>query len=100
MDMTNQSGAMRGDIQHRLEAIGARLEAASRQVRSLLRESIESTQPEEDPVQRLDVIEAKLEAMEKRLHELEAEMLDVESPPKSFAPKMEISEGVHYPGLG
>jgi hypothetical protein len=90
-----------GNVIRRLSVIEARLEAASRLAHGLLRESANRRRGEEDPAQRLDAIEAKLEELEKRLQELEEELRERESPPRSFAPKVEVSEkGTHYPGLG
>jgi hypothetical protein len=100
MNPPNRSNMLRNDILRRLDAIEARLEAASRRARGLMGETIADTLPEDDPVRRLEKIESNLTELEERLKRIEAEMRDKESPPHTFGTLNEFSTGQHFPGLG
>jgi hypothetical protein len=91
---------MRDNLERRLDAIAARLEAASRRARALTLEPSDRKPLEEDPARRLEAIEKSLEALEERLHKIETDLRDQESPPETFGTSSEFSTGHHYPGLG
>jgi hypothetical protein len=90
----------RDKLERRLDAIAARLEAASRRARALYLEPESEESLAEDPAHRLAEIERTLEALEERLHKIETELRDKESPPGTFGSSTQFSTGPHYPGLG
>jgi chromosome segregation ATPase len=100
MNELQMPNGIRGNVLRRLAVIEARLEAASSLARELLGEADSAGRKQDEPEQKLDAIDSKLEELEKRLRLLESELRDRESPPSSFAPMVEIREGIHYPGLG
>ena len=103
MSQNHLYAASGSDILRRLNAIGSRVEAATRRVNTLLRQSEEKGEklvPEGEPLRHLEEIESGLEAMEERLKKMERQMREKESPPRTFGSTNQFSTGPHFPGLG
>jgi hypothetical protein len=98
--MANSFGTIRGNVQRRIEAVAARLEAFNARARGLLRDTVEEERDDSERIRHLEVIESKLEALEERLKRLEDEMRSKESPPETFGTERGFSTGMHLPGLG
>jgi hypothetical protein len=98
--MANSFGTIRGNVQQRIEAVAARLQAFSARARGLLRDSVEEEQDDHQRIRHLELLESKLEALEERLKRLEEEMRSKESPPETFGTERAFSTGMHFPGLG
>jgi chromosome segregation ATPase len=98
--MKSTFGPLPRDLARRVEAILERLDGFHRRARELLRQSVETKEPEGERERRLEEIESHLAELEERLKKSEEELREKESPPETFGSASQFSTGPHFPGLG
>jgi hypothetical protein len=98
--MKSKFGPLPRVLARRVEAILERLDTFNRRARDLVRQSVETKEPEGERERRLEEIEAHLAELEERLKKTEQDLREKESPPETFGSASQFSTGPHFPGLG